>query len=250
MYKLSIVIPVFNKVNFTRSCLRDLSKLPNDHEIIVVNNGSKDETESALLSFGSNNKNFLAINLKENLGFAKACNIGYQASSAPNVLFLNNDIKVKDNKENWTQPLIEACNKSLCGPTFGLLGTNNFNFIKESNSYIKDKLSYLSGWCLAGSKANFNKLILKGEEGPFSTEFGLAYHEDSDLSYRSKKINIPLFCINVPVVHFGKQTSSQLNTSLLYTNSKAIFCKKWGHLLDLKKKAKKKFYKKKKNRSK
>ena len=47
-YKLSIVIPVFGKFNFTRACLSDLFKLPFNHEIIVVDNGSTDETQAEL----------------------------------------------------------------------------------------------------------------------------------------------------------------------------------------------------------
>ena len=45
---LSIVIPVFNKFNFTKACLSDLSKLSSDHEIIIVDNGSTDETQAQL----------------------------------------------------------------------------------------------------------------------------------------------------------------------------------------------------------
>lgn len=45
---LSIVIPVFNKYAFTKACLTDLSKLPEDHQIIIVDNGSTDETRAEL----------------------------------------------------------------------------------------------------------------------------------------------------------------------------------------------------------
>ena len=57
---LSICIPVFNKFNFTKSCLKDLEKLPNDHEIIVVDNGSTDETQSNF----SNSKEIIYIRNK------------------------------------------------------------------------------------------------------------------------------------------------------------------------------------------
>jgi glycosyltransferase involved in cell wall biosynthesis len=48
---LSIVVVVFNKWNFTKSCLKDLVQLPADHEIIVIDNASSDETNVEINKF-------------------------------------------------------------------------------------------------------------------------------------------------------------------------------------------------------
>ena len=231
---LSIVIPVFNKYNFTKSCLMDVCRLTNDHEIIIVDNGSTDQTESAL----KDSKEIVYKRFNENVGFAKACNYGYAFATAPNVLFLNNDIRVKDKYSNWTKPLIDNCIDSLCGPTMGLLN-DYLEFVTEANRKLPGK-SYLSGWCIASSKDIWNKLdhprdlpsnmIITDCYMPqiFSEEFGIAYFEDTDLSFRAKKLNIKLQVVDVPVVHFGKQTSSQLNTHQLYKSARKIFINKWG----------------------
>lgn len=221
MKKLSIVIPVFNKFNFTRTCLKDLSQLPNDHEIIVFDNASSDETQAQL----QNSKEIIYVRSEVNLGFARGCNAGYKCSTAPNVLFLNNDIKVRNNHQNWTTELISLCNDGLVGPTMGQLD-NQLNFIKEANELLTGK-SYMSGWCIASCKDIWNKLDISGNNQIFSEEF-FCYFEDTDLSFRAKELNIPFFIVNVPVVHFGKQSSKQLNTHLLYQNSRNIFIKKWG----------------------
>lgn len=231
---LSIVIPVFNKANFTKSCLNDLSKLPEDHEIIIVNNNSTDDTANVLSDFQSKHNNIVVCLNCSNLGFAKACNIGYGISTAPNVLFLNNDIRVKSNFDTWTQPLIENCADALVGPTMGQLNSE-LQFVKESNSVLNGN-SYLSGWCLASSKEVFKKLEIPRTgllETPtyipqiFSEEFGIAYFEDTDMGFRARRLNIPVKVIDVPVVHFGKQTSSQLNTHALYQHARSVFVKKW-----------------------
>lgn len=226
---LSIVIPVYNKYNFTKSCINDLLYLPEDHEIIVVDNGSTDETQQSL----DDNKEIVYYRNSENLGFAKACNIGYHIATAPNVLFLNNDIRVKDSKDTWTQELIKWCFVSLVGPTMGQLD-NSLNFIQEANKVLPGK-SYMSGWCIGSSKQIWSKLTIPRPESDtteypqvFSEEFGLAYFEDTDLSFRARKLNIPFQVVDIPVVHFGKQTSKQLNTHLLYKNARQIFVKKWG----------------------
>jgi len=232
---LSIVIPVYNKFPFTKSCLNDLFHLPNDHEIIIVDNGSIDNTRSEL----DNNKEIIYHRNEENLGFAKACNIGYNISSAPNVLFLNNDIRVKSNKDNWTNTLIDKCKDALVGPTMGQLD-DKLNFVKEANCVLSGK-SYMSGWCLASSKNIWNKLqveyprevgqtvtYIENSVEIFSEEFGLAYFEDTDLSFRARKLGINMEVVDVPVVHFGKQTSKQLDTHKLYNQARQIFVKKWN----------------------
>ena len=227
---LSICIPVFNKFNFTKSCLDDLSKLPNDHEIIIVDNGSTDETQAQLQA----SKEINYYRNEKNYGFASASNRAYSKATAPNVLFLNNDIRVRSNHTNWTDELLKWCSTHLVGPTMGQLD-NNLNFVQEANKVLPGK-SYLSGWCIAASKDIWNKLEIRRDPlalydrtpDPqiFSEDF-FCYFEDTDLSFRAKQLGIPMQVVDIPVVHFGKQTSAQLNTYQLYTQAREIFVKKW-----------------------
>ncbi len=219
---ISIVIPVFNKYNFTKACLEDLTQLPDDHEIIIVDNGSSDETKDNLQS----SARIKYVRNDENLGFAKACNIGYVNSTHKNVLFLNNDIRVKSDHTTWTQKLLKHCDgRSLVGPTMGQLD-NNLNFKQEKNGVLTGN-AYMSGWCLAGHKDVWSQLVLPEYKGPFSEEFGLAYFEDTDLGFRARMSKIDFVVVDIPVVHFGKQTSKQLNTYHLYNAARGVFVNKW-----------------------
>ncbi len=217
--KFSIIIPVFNKKAFTLSCLKDLSHLK-DCEIIVVDNGSTDGTKEECEKLS----NIFYIRLEKNTGFAHACNVGYQASTNDQICFLNNDIKILSNHESWISSL-ETTKKELIGPTMGLLDSN-LEFIKEENKKIVDPYAYMSGWCLSSYRATWELLKLPGNQ-IFSEEFGLAYFEDTDLSFRAKQKQIEFTVASIPVVHYGKQTSKQLNTYELYSNAKKIFHKKW-----------------------
>jgi len=225
--KLSIVIPVWNKFNFTKSCLNDLSALPDDHEIIVVDNCSTDETQTQL----QNNTRIIYHRNDTNLGFAKACNIGFSLATANNILFLNNDIRVKSNHSDWTTELIKWCPYAIVGPTMGQLD-NQLNFVKEANQVLTGN-SYMGGWCIASSREMWLKLHIPRQETNaipqiFSEEFGIAYFEDTDLSFRARRMGIKFEVVPVPVVHFGKQTSKQLNTHVLYSQARQIFVKKWA----------------------
>src|ERR1700722_11536404 len=108
--KLSIVIPAFNKVAFTLHAINILLYLPQDQvEIIVVDNGSTDSTQQAMLD--TIKPNFRYIRNDTNLFHSGGCNKGYEAATGEIILFLNNDIGCKssmDDLEGWASKLIEA----------------------------------------------------------------------------------------------------------------------------------------------
>jgi GT2 family glycosyltransferase len=86
----SIIIPVFNRMELTRQCLTYLAQMTRGvrHEVIVVNNGSRDGTDEFLASLGGSVR---VIRNQENEGFAKACNQGARAATGRYLVFLNND---------------------------------------------------------------------------------------------------------------------------------------------------------------
>lgn len=226
---LSIIIPVFNKWNFTKNCLDDLFQLGPNHEIIVVDDCSSDEeTQEELKKL--NRPNFKVIRNSVNSGFAKSCNAAYKIARGTNVMFLNNDIRVQSNHTNWTDILIKTLSKDnedyneyLVGPTGCYMNLLTNHFVYETTLLTKN-INYMSGWCLSARKETFNKLI-KGNSKPFSEDF-FAYYEDCLLSMEANKLGIKFKLIEIPVVHFGKITSSQLNTNKLYNESRRIFIEK------------------------
>ncbi len=88
----SIVIPVFNKAALTRVCLQALAEtLPREEmgEVIVVDNGSNDDTATVLAEFPW----VKTIVNERNLGFAVANNQGAAVASGRFLILLNNDTK-------------------------------------------------------------------------------------------------------------------------------------------------------------
>jgi GT2 family glycosyltransferase len=226
MIKLSIIIPVFNKLNFTKSCLNDLFHLPEDtYEIIIVDNASEDETEKYCSEIVR--RNFIYLRNERNLFHSKACNIGYTFAKGKNILFINNDIKVKSNHNNWTDELIKNCQDAIVSPTMGLLD-NKLNFVKEANNELKGN-SYLSGWFLASSKENWEKL--NSGNGEIFDERYPFYWNDTNLSFSAREKDILLKVLPVPIVHFGKISASQLNINKLYNEGRQVFLKDWEKLI-------------------
>lgn len=246
--RLSICIPVFNNYNLTRDCLRDLSFLPDDHEVIVWDNASTDETIN-LLNLPKNElpKNFKYRRSDSNLGFAGGSNSAYKESEGEFILFLNNDIRVEKNHENWTNFLTNTADKKngIVGPTVGSLhintcifsgevtaSENNFVLDVEKSNHNKDKFfEYISGWCMCAKKEIFDKLIESSTVHPFSEEFGLAFHEDPDICKRAIMLGIKMYQQYVPVNHLKHMTAKKLNMSKLYIESREIFEAKWKNKL-------------------
>lgn len=226
MTQLSIIIPVFNKINFTLSAINDLLRLNTDHEIIFIDNASTDNTQKELLDIQLNFNHIRYLRNEQNLFHSKACNQGLLEAKGEYILFLNNDIRIKSNYDNWTNLLVAECDNFIVGPTMGLLDIN-FNFIKEDNKQLVGN-SYLSGWCIASHRNNWNKLLLNNKQ-LWDEQFPL-YFNDTDLGFRCRKIKMLMKVVNVPVVHFGKISTSQLNVHQLYKQGKQVFEKKWSKL--------------------
>lgn len=100
--KVSIIIVNFNGLAYTLKCIGSLRKLNyNNYEIIVVDNGSKDGSLEALRKIDD----IKLIKNNENLGFAKANNIGISEARGEYIALLNNDTIVK---KNWLIELVKA----------------------------------------------------------------------------------------------------------------------------------------------
>jgi len=91
----SIIIPVRDRSIFTKACLLAIEKsiraarLP--YEVIVVDNGSNDDTPVLLKAWSQSRTNARTLRLPENSGFARACNEGARMARGRYVVLLNND---------------------------------------------------------------------------------------------------------------------------------------------------------------
>ena len=91
--KVSVVIPNYNGEKFLRECLQSLREQSQPHEVIVVDNASKDGS-CALMA-----REFPEVRVlvqEENLGFAGGVNAGIRAAKGEYVALLNNDTRADE----------------------------------------------------------------------------------------------------------------------------------------------------------
>ncbi|HST53298.1 MAG TPA: glycosyltransferase [Pyrinomonadaceae bacterium] len=191
--KTSIVIPVFNKVEFTFQCLRSLLREIDfdETEVIVVNNASTDETREVLSHFSDTVR---VIDNDTNRGFVDACNEGADVARGRFIVFLNNDTVVLP---GWLDNLVETVESDERVGAVGSMSLYPDGRIQEAGAIVwsngaafhygrgrspQDRrftftreVDYCSGASLLVRKELFDRL------GGFDRRYAPAYYEDADL---------------------------------------------------------------------
>ena len=102
MIQCSIIIPTFNGATLLDRCLGTFfaDRPETAHEVIVVDDGSTDETRRVVAEHGDAVR---VVHHPENAGFAAACNAGVVAASGRFLVFLNNDTRPRP---GWLDALV------------------------------------------------------------------------------------------------------------------------------------------------
>ncbi|MBC2608243.1 glycosyltransferase family 2 protein [Pelagicoccus albus] len=113
--KVSVVIVTYNSEEQIAPCLKSLHSEVREVQLetVVVDNGSQDSTVSIVKSqFPS----VVLLDTKENLGFAKACNLAVQKSTGDFILLLNPDTVTLDGAVD------KVVKFALAEPSYGFYG--------------------------------------------------------------------------------------------------------------------------------
>lgn len=95
MTKISIIIPVYNTGKHIEKCLNSIKNQTRkiDLEVIIINDGSTDNSENIVKQYIEKHKEFLNIKYysKENEGVAKTRNFGIEKATSDYIMFLDSD---------------------------------------------------------------------------------------------------------------------------------------------------------------
>jgi len=247
---VSIIIPVYNKSDYTRKCLERLQEtLPADFrgEILVIDDASSDDTQS-LAADWSKDARIRCVRNHENLGFLRSCNRGAELATGEMLVFLNNDTLPAP---GWLPPLIRILQER---PNAGVVGGklvypdgrlqeaggmvfsdgSACNFGKRDRpdrpayNYVRE-VDYCSGAVLATPRALFQQL------GGFDLRYAPAYYEDTDYCFAVRKAGRKVYYQpETVIVHFegvssGTDTSSGVKRYQDINRTK--FSEKWSSVL-------------------
>ena len=246
--RASIIIPVFNKAEFTFQCIRSLIDQINfaDTQVIVINNASTDETKK-LLSYFSGFVDVIENNA--NLGFVDACNQAAAQSKGRFLVFLNNDTIVLP---GWLDALIETIERDERIGVVGSLLLYPDGKVQEGGSIVWNTgdachygwgaspddhrltfardVDYCSGASLLIRKSLFDQL------GGFDGRYAPAYYEDVDLCFGARSLGYRVVYQPASrVIHYegitaGRNIESQTKRYQPINRNK--FFEKWKEVLN------------------
>lgn len=109
MLKVSVIVPVYNVENYIRKCLESLvEQTLEEIEIIIVNDGTKDNSMSIIKEFADKYPQKIVILEKENGGLSDARNYAIPHAKGEYIAFLDSDDYIE---KNMYQDMYEIAKK-------------------------------------------------------------------------------------------------------------------------------------------
>jgi len=248
---LSIIIVNYNTEDLLRRCLSAVNGRNHQFpiETLVVDNGSRDGSVSMV------RRDFPEVGLienKENVGFAKANNMGLEVARGDYILLLNSDTKVLGDALPKlvtflnSHPDVAVVSGRLVYPDFSDQGvartfptplnalfgrrsilTKLFPNNKYSKRYMVSRqnqsgepfeVDWVSGACLM-----VRKRVVE-DVGQLDEKFFM-YWEDADLCYRIKQKNWKIYCVpEAVVIHYeGKSGLGKNGSRLIIEFNKSAY---------------------------
>lgn len=238
--KATLIVLAWNQWHLTRRCLESLRRTRlDDAEVIVVDNGSEDETPRELARLGW----VRTVRLPENTGYVRGNNAGIEAADPDSdVVLLNNDVEF--HQHDWLERLRRCAHAAddvgivgcrLVLPDGRLLHAGSYMLSdtlwgQQIGGLEKDVGQY-ARWRdvqgIAFAVAYLRRDVLRAI-GSLSTDFH-SYFEDTDYCLRAAEVGYrTVVCGDVTLVHAQHGSSgSEAATLGLFRRSQAVFRRKW-----------------------
>jgi N-acetylglucosaminyl-diphospho-decaprenol L-rhamnosyltransferase len=247
---LSIVLVCWNNKDYLEPCLESLYEMPLAHtfDVVVVDNGSTDGSQEMLRQKFPEAQ---IIQNSGNVGLARACNQGTEATRGRYVLLLNNDTLVNalslDALVSFMDetPIAGAVGGKLLNPdgTFQA-GYANFSSLREEflvatgigdriwNGYPSHldaaetiPVGWLSSACLLLRRAALDKVGLLDEHY-------FIYGDEADLQYRLQRAGWSVYYLPLAyTIHYGGRSMNRWGRRKMVYRGKMLFYQKNYHPL-------------------
>lgn len=203
--RFSIIIPTYNRVRLIKRCLDSIIDQDYDrkrYEIVVINDGSTDDTQEFLEKEKRKMKNFRFYKIK-NSGPGAARNYGLKKSKGRYIAFTDDDCIVekewlKKIEEKFIETNTDAVGGSIENPTDRYIAWAqyilNFSswFPYKKERYVKD---------IPTANIVYKKKSIKKLKFPEDIRNGV--YEDSLFNFELIKMNKKiLFCPDIKVKHY------------------------------------------------
>ncbi len=207
MPKVSVIVPVYNVEKYLERCLNSLvNQTLDDIEIIIVNDGTKDNSEKIIKEFLDKYPQKIIYLKKENGGLSDARNYGIPYAKGEYIAFLDSDDYIEKEMYKEMYELAKKENSDMV----------ECDFIWEYPDKIKEDI----GQVYNGKKemlekvrvVAWNKLIKRSilEKTKIQFPKGLRY-EDVEFTYKLIPYLDKVAFLKKPYIHYTQRDNSIIN---------------------------------------
>lgn len=207
MPKVSVIVPIYNVEKYLEKCINSLlSQTLEDIQIILVNDGSKDNSGNIAKEYEKNNKDRVIYVEKENGGLSDARNYGLKYATGDFIAFLDSDDYIEKNayEKMYNKAIEENADYVECDFLWEFP-----NKIRVDKQYpYKNKKEMLSFVRVVA----WNKLIKRQLITDNNLEFpkGLRY-EDVEFTYKLIPFINKFDYVDKPFIHYVQREGSIAN---------------------------------------
>ena len=204
--KVTIVLPSFNRGNLLKKSIESiLNQTYTNFELIVVDDGSTDNTESVVDKIKKKDKRVIYLKHMKNMGASAARNSGIRIAKGEFIAFQDSDDIWKPNKLEKQMEIFEKTSEKTAVVYTGFLKILNTKKIYFPPPYIRGKEGYIYNSLLKENFITTQTILIRRnvfkEIGIFDEQ--LPRLQDWDLflriskSFEFKFINEPLVIVKV-----------------------------------------------------
>ncbi|MEA4888121.1 MAG: glycosyltransferase family 2 protein [Clostridiaceae bacterium] len=152
--KVSIIIPVYNAERTLRRCLDSILKQTyKDYEIIIINDGSTDQSWAIMQNYAGKFPEAIRIWNQENMGAAAARNNGIDMSGGEYIIFIDNDDYIP---ADYVQCFVQKAESTQSDMVVG-----NYCRIRENGKVIYTRKAHASEWVIFQLQAPWARIYRK-----------------------------------------------------------------------------------------
>ena len=183
MVKFSIIVPVYNTEEYLERCIESILKQTfDDFEIILVNDGSTDNSKKIITDYQKQYPEKIKVVNKKNGGLSSARNKGVSKAKGEYLLFVDSDdyiekglLKTLNTKTKDCPDLIRFQIKEIRDNKICMHRELPFETLKGDKAFKKIiKYHYVeTAWCYAYRREFYKNNKFSFSEGKYHEDFGL-----------------------------------------------------------------------------
>lgn len=202
----SVVIPVYNGSKTLQKTLESIfaQTFPaRKFEIIVVDDGSNDNTRELIVAIKANCSHQLRYFYQDNKGPAAARNLGIKHALGPIVAFIDSDCAAS---ADWVEEIVKGYGDLRLAGVGGVIkAAPTASLVSQYCDFVRmnekpDRIIELDIYYLITANASFRKQYLV-EVGGFDERYDFPGGEDPDICYRLEKKGYLLICNPCAIVY-------------------------------------------------